>query len=258
MITRLRKESHDLVKSLLGNGSPLIIFQMGSVGSCTLLETLTPVWKGFVAHAHTKAMMSTFLRLRLESWLRRQSPIYVLSPVREVISRNISAFFQNFVRDTGKIFVEGKYDICQLRNLFLTHYPHHVCLNWVDTHLKPTFGIDIYAEPFPSEKGYKIYRSNGVNLLVYQAELENDQKLSILSHFLSMNIPDFKFDNLGTEKYYSKTYAEFRKRVRFPNDFVNQMLRSRFSNHFYTSTQIERSIARWSELPEADESDAVS
>ncbi|MBW2367893.1 MAG: hypothetical protein JRH15_08405, partial [Deltaproteobacteria bacterium] len=176
-------------------------------------------------------------------------PVYLICPIREVISRNISAFFQNFVRDTGEDFIEGKYDLSQLRALFLTHYPHHVCLNWFDAHLMPTFGIDIYSEPFPSEKGYKIYSRNGVNLLVCQSELGNDPKLSLLSRFLSIDISSFNFDNIGTEKNYSKTYSRFRNQVTLPNEFVRKMLLSRFSKHFYTAAQIETAINRWSDRP---------
>src|ERR1043166_4221649 len=142
--------------------APVVLFQMGKVGSSSLQSTLekriaSPVW-----HAHQFAGLTPGQQRHL-TWRRRlHLPIYVISPVREPIARNISAFFQNFRRDTGMELAARDWTTDALRDLFLERYRHHTCLEWSDPPLRPPFGIAVWAEPFPIEQKWQTYRSASV------------------------------------------------------------------------------------------------
>src|SRR5437016_4459341 len=95
--------------------TPVVIFQMGKVGSSSLHDTLAKKLKGPVIHAHHFAGLTADQQRNL-TWRRRlHLPIYVISPAREPVARNISAFFQNFQRDTGMEIAGRDCSIPELR-----------------------------------------------------------------------------------------------------------------------------------------------
>ena len=73
--------------------TPVFIFQMGKVGSSSLKVTLEAKLKGAVVHSHSYKHLSKENRKMLDRRKRLKLPISVICPVREPISRNVSAFF---------------------------------------------------------------------------------------------------------------------------------------------------------------------
>jgi len=105
---------------------------MGKVGSISVQWTLNKNYPGLVYHAHRYEALTKKAKiiLCLRKFLRL--PIYVICPIREPISRNISTFFQNFKRDTTFEFSDKKnWTSDELLDLFLRLYPHNKDSIWL-------------------------------------------------------------------------------------------------------------------------------
>ena len=128
------------------NQTPILIFQMGKVGSTTVVKSLEK--KGILPlfHIHlllnsedtmkfykSKAYESFELKFYLERQIRRGEFLYnkiivakkevkIISLTREPIGRNISAFFENFEMETGKIYEQSNFTLQELMDIFINFY----------------------------------------------------------------------------------------------------------------------------------------
>jgi len=219
--------------------TPIFIFQMGKVGSSSLKSTLTQGCSGLVVHAHDYQQFSERAKTILRWRKRLRLPIYVICPVREPLSRNISAFFQNFKRDTGFEFSDREWTHGELTDLFLRLYPHNVCLEWFDTNLRTTFGLDVFSEDFPTEKKWKIYQNKSVRILIYRSDLERSAQLDIISKFVGSKIPGWTQSNISSDKDYGDLYKSFIGSVKLPEIYISVMCNSKFCRKFWSSKEIE-------------------
>ena len=162
------------------------------------------------------------------------------------MGRNISAFFENFERDTGSRYADHDFSMTQLRELFLKNYNHEIPLVWFDKNIKENFDVDVYASPFPAD-GVKSYRKGNVRLLVMRSEIEDSSKISAIRDFL--NLPGFDLikRNVGSQKEYADEYRQFIKSVKLPADYVTRMVNSKYFNHFYGSHHAPEVKRRWAE-----------
>jgi hypothetical protein len=164
--------------------TPLIIYQMGKVGSTTLLQSLQntsldmdvlhvhvllPEWITKVRdqYRYTDILASIYLRERLDNEFDRHQ-WKVISLVRDPIARNISSFFQalpvNFPKLQKRYLQEGielKDRVNELIEVFLERFDEHETpVRWFDVHMQPVFGLDVYKNGFTHSKGYQIYHHN--------------------------------------------------------------------------------------------------
>lgn len=225
--------------------TPVVIFQMGKVGSSSLETTLSKKFNGTVIHAHQYATLNANQQRHL-AWRRRlHLPVYLISPVREPIARNISAFFQNFRRDTGLELSAREWTVPELRDLFLQHYPHNTCLEWFDAHLRTSFGIDVLSEPFPIEKKWHTYKKGSVRLLVYRTDLDHTQQLDIVARFLGCALDRWDYANLSEDKEFAGIYKTFCAAVTLPELYLNLMYQSRFSRKFWSAEEMAEYAKKW-------------
>ena len=157
--------------AFLSRMSPIVVYQMGKVGSVTICESLRAARLGRpVVHVHyltpdgiRNAMLCNIdakgLYSPMRSWTSRyvrhrldhnlEKGIWtVISLVREPVARNISAFFENLAnthQDLGSDRQQPGDLIARLQMRFLETYNHRVPLTWFDDEVKPTFGIDVYT-----------------------------------------------------------------------------------------------------------------
>ncbi len=225
---------------------PIFVFQMGKVGSCSLVETLSQAWPGRIVHAHALSGMAPEDQASLKLRQRFRLPIFVISPIRDPLSRNVSAFFQNFERDAGVPFAARRWTLVELRRLFLHNYPHHTCLEWFEGHFRPAFGIDVYATEFPRDQGWQVYHRNSVKALIYRTDLDHAQQLAILSDFLSLKLERWVLANQSAAKPYAAVYSEFCAKVSLPSIYCGVLGSSRFVRHFWPEESIAHFTAKWS------------
>jgi len=150
----------------------------------------------------------------------------LITLTREPVGRNISAFFENLAVKTSE--VSGEYVISsdyyriepttvtvdepqKLARLFFDRATHDSPLKFFDREIRDIFGIDVLSEGFSPEKGYGIYHSDRVDLLVLRLESLADCAGLALNEFLG--IEDFKVinRNIGDKKVYAPLYDAFKR-----------------------------------------------
>lgn len=232
----------------LKQNTPLFVYQMGKVASSSVNFSLNQVYPGVVIHAHSFGPDHREWRNRrlFERTILEGNPLDIISLTREPIGRNISAFFENFERDTRNRYADHEFSMTQLLDLFLKNYDHEIPLVWFDKNIKDNFDIDVYASPFPDD-GVETYRKGNVRLLVMRSEIEDSLKISAIRDFL--NLPEFDLHqrNVASQKEYADEYRQFVKSVKLPSDYVTRMVNSKYFNHFYGSDLAQTVKQRWAE-----------
>jgi hypothetical protein len=211
---------------------------MGKVGSTSILRSLVSQYPGLVLHAHVfdgHYYEPRVVRLH-RWWTATGKSLKVISPVREPVARNVSAFFENFERETGVPFPESTFSIQELKKIFLSSYPHEEPLEWFDQHILSNFGIDVFDKPFPAS-GVATYAKNNVSILVMRAEISNTAKAQAIMHFLGLERFVIQDSNIGHAKPYAHIYAQFKRQVLLPQAYITRMHGSKYFRHFYGRCQ---------------------
>jgi hypothetical protein len=253
-------------------GEPIIIFQMGRVGSTTIMMSLAQLKpRRPIFHVHFLSaqaldktsetlkrfcgkhydanawclLESEFLRRRLlEKWSTRRCK--VISFAREPISRNISSFFYNVEK-----YIPNYYKACSITTEELTHIyleqfiEHDLPLNWFDQEMKPYFGMNVYACEFPTKAGYKIYVGKSADLLVMRVEDLNKCSGAAFKEFLGIKDFALRTENASAELRYSEGYRDFMREIKLPESYIERMYRSKYMRHFYEKEEIDGFRAKW-------------
>ena len=267
---RTRREAHL---------EPLIIYQMGKVGSSTLMRTFEALdhpYELFQVHALTwpwirkieeqyrhassvrgcpildeHILASRYLRQRMD----RSKPgarWKIITLVRDPIARNISTFFQGFpiyfphlrglIEDSGDMETR----LNRVIDVFLNQYAEHDSpLIWYDEHFKPVFDVDVFDTPFDTSKGYQVYRTDRADVLLMRLEDLDRIFPQAIHEFAGLRVNDIKSANISSQKPYSSTYGAFKKRIELPIAYVERSYGSRFARHFYSPTELADFSARW-------------
>lgn len=225
---------------------PVFVFQMGKVGSSSVVATVRAAYAGMVVQAHGDDTLTARERSVLK-WRRRLGlSIYVVCPVRDPISRNVSSFFQNFERMTDGTATSRAWTMRELRRLFLHNYPHGEVIEWFEN-LRASFGIDVLAEEFPIRRKWQTYRRRGVRVLVYRVDLPHDEQLHVLSSFLGLRLRGWTYVNMTREKEHGGLYDTFLRSVKLPRVYVSIMCRSRLCRRFWNRGERQAMAARWTD-----------
>lgn len=256
----------------------VVIYQMGKVGSSTVKHSLDKLglpMNLYHVHALTKERIdwlenqfqyassikekpvihdhvieSIFLRELIDQ--NKHLNWKIITLIRDPIARNISTFFQSL----DIFFPEWEKDhnnkqnrledyVEEMIELFLQESNHELPLIWFDSFLKPVFDIDVYAKKFPAEQGYDYYSRKNVELVLIRLEDINDCAETAINEFLSIDSFTLEKANISSEKDYSEAYSKFKKLIKLPNEYINEMYSSRFTQHFYTQGEIDKMKARW-------------
>ena len=275
----LRRESREYEKP------PLLIYQMGKVGSKTIQRSLRTIKLDRpVFHVHfltpdrvkrtekerRKYLGTDRMGLLRHVWqyqylLKRLGSRSngkkwkIITLTREPIGRNIATFFENLsveaLDDGHRYRIQSDYygfegtftleNIDQLKHLFFERLYHDRPLVFFDEELKGMFGIDVFACEFPTSKGYKIYEGERADVLLIRLESLNDCATDAFREFLG--IEDFTLvnANVASAKVYAPLYRKFKKTAVLPEDYVERMYTSKYTQHFYSQEEIARFRARW-------------
>lgn len=268
--------------SNLQNKEHLLLYQMGKVGSSTILNSLyaSELNKVFAIHRvyyltqtginfmqnyagkaygdfsnfpysfKSQIWRSRFLSNKLNKKYLSHTKCKIITFVREPIARNISAFFQTY--DWFVSMPEEQYKnnreayLQEVSKNFFEKYPHDMPLTWFDDELKLAFGIDVFAREFPKNKGYKIYEGEFVDVLVLKLEKMNEIINDAIEKFL--NIKSFRLikSNIGKDKNYSALYKDLLPSIVIPKSYIERMYNSKYTKHFYSQEEIENFKIKWS------------
>jgi hypothetical protein len=253
---RVKKHATSAIKPLqdrilykldLKNDIPVIIYQMGKVGSKSIFWSLSRQYPGVVLHAHYFTPDHTNWRIRrLYRWaIDEAKPLNLISLTREPIGRDVSNFFQNFEKYTGVPYHKMNFSLEELKSIFLNRNKGN-SLGWFDRNISENFGIDVYVNPFP-KCGYTTYTRKNIRLLVMRSEINNEIKAEVIKDFLNLDTFQIFNRNIGADKEYSSTYKGFKKNVKLPLDYINMICKSKYFNHFYDQDTIDSVKQKWCE-----------
>lgn len=245
---------------------PIVVYQMGKVGSSSVTESLKLACVNHVFHVH-RMNPDNIQRVRKEYLDNNQRPLdekvgerlyrsiverrrkaKFITLVREPISRNISAFFQNFMRFTGAEYDDADYTVEELVEIFIRDYKHSVPSTWFDVEMKQTLEIDVYEYQFPKEKGYLSIKKGNFELLILKLEVDDSIKESAIAQFIDKE--DFRLirSNVAKEKNYFQTYRDFILTLKLPESYVESMCNSEYTRHFYSDAEIESIRSDWLQM----------
>jgi lipopolysaccharide biosynthesis protein/glycosyltransferase involved in cell wall biosynthesis len=258
------------------NTDPIIVFQMGKVGSWTIVNSLRSELKNSrlnidVHHVHFLADFDVIEEFALKTKLRPEEQIKhiaqsrklrakidanvhsrwnIITLVREPIARSISTFFQVLpeeIPDWKTRFNGGDLDLRLLRDKFLARADiHHGADNWFEKQLKPLTQIDVFDTEFSIAAGYKIYE-NGLRFRVLILRLEDLDRVGQIAIREFLGLEQFRImrSNTSDTKDYFEVYETF-KRLPLPIHFIDNAYSSRYARHFYSKKEIEGFIKKWS------------
>jgi hypothetical protein len=230
----------------LDRATPVLIYQMGKVGSSSLKKSIAPCWPGLTIHTHNIARDKedrADVKLVYDAVIRKGGPALIISPVREPIGRTISGFFENFERNTGVKYLDSTLCTDELIRIFLQRFSHEGPLTWFERQFTPVFNLDVYDYDFPAA-GIQVIEQKNIKILLMRCELPDFTKASAVKSFL--DLPSFSLENrnIGSAKEYAETYEQFKRAFVPPDWFVTKMYDSRFFNHFYAAER-DRWMRRW-------------
>ncbi len=258
--------------------NPIIIYQMGKVGSKTVEASLNAYFdkkniKADLYHTHNLINLDkmqqnilqdkdrpspkgTLAQYKKDAKLRElidKNPNQkwnLISLVRDPVSQNVASFFhvmKEYIPDWKQQYEAKSLDLNSLQKLFIDSYAHVVTKRWFEGQMEPMWGIDVYSVPFDREAGFVIYRSQKADLLLIRLENLNECAPRAFEAFL--NFKNFKLvnTNIGEEKEYKEVYTAF-KALPLPGDFIETMYDSRFMRHFYADDEIVKLKKKWLSL----------
>jgi hypothetical protein len=174
----------------------------------------------------------------------------LISLVRAPIPRAISEFFYQLrwqIPDFEGRLAARELGTAELTARFCREYRDIAPLAFFNQQVRDLFGIDVYAEPFPKERGYHIYERGNVRLLILRLEDLDRCIARAMREYLGF--PHFSAINRNAaEKMpYRELYKEFLAQLRLPPERVQEWHSSKYAQHFYTPEELARSAARWIE-----------
>lgn len=255
------------------------IFQPGKVASQTIWNSIQNISIQF----HSIAVPLSFynakheeLRGKIEEVKRRK--IHIVTGVREPISRDISAMFQNSdqtlfpisMMNSNVFQFYGNYYVTSELNtdeemvarcpwwrddLNTSFYDYVEILmkyrldefKWFDNEIKAIFGINIFDNPFDKKRGFSVIENENIKIFIYKAERLNDLEKE-LGDFLG--VPNYQLVNRneGQHKIYKWLYDDFKKYVKIPSHYYDFYYKDNsYLNYFYTDEEINAYKTYWAE-----------
>lgn len=250
-------------KALDSKQKPVLIYSMGKVGSLSLYHSIQAQTNLPTFHIHSlnqERIDWEYEVCRAKGWwpdsknpgaliyekkIQNNQAASVITTIREPIERNVSAFFEVF-RYYNKIEASDyQGDTGFLQEQFLKLVPHDYPLTWLDEELKKMLGINVYKKPFDFQKKHQQYSKNKLNLLLLRVDLSDTEKESQIDQLLGISDLKLVRHNVGSEKTYAKLYEQFKRNLKLPQNYVEQMLGSKYCSHFYSPKERQDLFEKW-------------
>ena len=258
--------------------TPIIVFQPGKVGSRTVEKSLIEAYDGLktraeIYHAHALNNLDEreeFIRKNrknptdsievVKKWRQLGEQIKtdpkriwnVINLVRDPVAMKVSALFTTLyqhIPDWKKRLRNNNLTMADLDELFFskTEFRFGGLDKWYDTQINELWGIDVYAYPFPTQNGYRIYQTANINLMIIRLEDLNRVAEKAFDEFLGLKNFKVVSVNISENKPYAKLYNEFKSRP-LPAEYVNKAYNGRYARHFYADEELQAFRKKWLKL----------
>ncbi len=251
---------------------PILVYQMGKVGSGTIHKSLiNNNISNSVLHLHflNRYILKqsrgpklygiypqpyhVYLGIATRKALNKHLnyPIKIISLVRDPIAIKISSIFQNphiarMSISTSDGVIDPQKAIKYFESELKEPHTFDYISNWFDNELKTVFDIDVFASPFPTKTGYAIYSKGMVEALVIRLEDLSEKGPKVITDFLGLEKQlDLKQSNVRSESKEANAYREVLDSISLSTPLCKEIYSSKFVNHFYNDTEINKFISRW-------------
>ncbi len=262
-------------KEFYNSDDLVLVFQMGKVGSSTIIKSLDNVnvnnvqVHSFFADANDNRYknykfykdavhMNFFQKLRgffgnkyVARLVRKRfknKKTKIISLVRDPVSRDIAHYFQHIqfsiyemYRENleNKIYINSEYfGLDYFIKDYFNKFNHEFSINWFDDEFKKFTELDIYKYKFDKKKGYQIISAGNIDLLLIKLEKLNEMS-DVIANFIGVDKFEIINENISTDKWYNSVYKDFKNAIEFDNDYINKMYDSKLAKHFYSDVEIE-------------------
>ena len=259
--------------SMVIRGTPIVIYQMGRVGSQTIRESLRKLDLPNSIH-HIHYLSATRLKKETRYLSRHGLPVCkqleqgklvrkyldtaaspalkVITVVREPVSQLISSLFENLqIHCPEGIRDDDSLDVATIQSYMrdaIEHYDTATAenCNWFDKDFLPALNIDVYSHIFDQQRGNTQFKQGEIDLLILR--LENSETWgTTISRFLQLYSPmQITTTNASRDKAYRHAFEYVSSNLRFSSESLKRVYSSRYCQHFYSPEMIQQFIGRWS------------
>ncbi len=264
---RLKHEHREAVSRCVESDSPpVIVYQMAKVGSSTVTWALRDagIPNVFQVHLmHPDNIRRFSAKLLKLGWVRFRTGVdfnggflykeiiepglkaKIITLVREPIGRNCSFYFHNLDVLWATEGAHENVEMSRLVGEFRNKFDHHGCLRWFDSEFKSVLGVDIYEHEFPRDAGHLRLETERYDILIMRSDLSDSSKAKCIEELLGIEGLSLTRKNVGSEKPYAATYRKFLDAVELPEAYVDDMLDSKYTRHFFGPEEIASLRAGW-------------
>ena len=186
---------------------PIIVHSMGRCGSRTIYNTLRH--NGIQArHCHYLTQLKRAGDVAADNIIKALGmDVFVIVPIREPLSRNLSAYYHNY-RD---------YNV----NEFVKELPPSIYQDWFDAEIYGYWGVDVYRQELVN--GWNIYG----NMLVIRSE-NFSQFGEAFKALTGQDAPQLVSDGVTGGQAYQRI-----KEMQIPQAYVDALKDTQYYKHFY-------------------------
>lgn len=107
--------------------------------------------------------------------------------------------------------------------------------------------VDVYAVPFDHAKGYTVITKGDVTVFLYRLDALKDC-WPALCQVAGLPSLELRHVNRSADKPIKSIFREWLDRTKLSADFIDQVAKSRFCRHFFTSDQRDVFRRRWTSV----------
>lgn len=253
---------------------PILIYQMGKVGSTSLYKTLKHAatrYPVFHIHWFSKKGLDRADRINAQTLdpifdmhLRRCKLLRachddgiierckIITLVREPIARELSNLFQdmhifhpqlldsdgNFKLDAA--LAEVKHKIAQKTK------DVRYCLSWFDEEFQEALQINVYDYPFNKDAGYSIIKCRRYDILLLKLERLSSCFQKAMTEFLGRRVQrNIIMANTSDKKKHLGAKQALQINLKLDRNTCKNIYSEPYVRHFYTDQEIEGFMGRW-------------
>lgn len=224
---------------------PILVYQMGKVGSRSIIESLRKVPSLDVFHVHRIGIdIHPNLYHRVIAGKER---VKIISMVRDPITRNISSYFHLLDNHFKTRDAHTRYSMEEITRYFFEYIKTDVedAIGWFDTEFKVVTGVDIYQYDFPRDRKWATIEADPFEVLILRVDLEDEKKAEIIADFLHIETLELARSNIGDSRSNGAEYKNFVNTIKLPDYYLDRNLDSSFTRHFYSAEEIQAMHERW-------------
>ena len=236
----------------IASGAPILIYQMGKVGSSSIKLSLDRLNRFESYHVH-RLNPDNIARVKREQerhgWpprgdlgglelyermIRPRRRLRIITLVREPIGRSFSYYFESLDKIYRTPDTHARIPTEQLVRDFPVEFPYsddpHT---WFDYEFKEVLGIDLYGYELNMYRGFAEVKTDLYDVLVLRTDAADQTKEEALAKFLGVARVPLERANITIHKAQAQAYSDFRNSIRMVPSYLDRMLGSKYSRHFF-------------------------